>query len=160
MAFPEWLSNRPVHVLCPGGCNVTGVVILKQALRGAMNDLDNRRKDNIIAIYADAAVLIYPRKLSMSGAGKGEAAIKEFFDEYLDLFTDEHCVARETYIKNLFALGLTTAVAIRFHTRRTKKAGMVFGNTGITALRIRGGKVVQLQDSCFDVGTLRKMWVE
>jgi ketosteroid isomerase-like protein len=137
-----------------------GVVILKPALRGAMNDLNNRRKDRIIAIYADDAVLIYPRKFSMSGTRKGKAAIKEFFDKYLDPFTDEHCVARETYIRNLFALRLATAIAIRFHTRRTNKAAMVFENTGITALKTRGGKVVHLQDYYFDVGTLQKMWGE
>lgn len=37
---------------------------------------------------------------------------------------------------------------------------MVFENTGITALKIKGGKVVELQDFYFDVDTLRKMWGE
>ncbi len=66
-------------------------------------------------------------------------------------------MARETYIKNIFALGLTNTIAIRFHTKRTNKAGRVFENTGITALKIRGGKVVELQDFYFDVDTLQKM---
>jgi len=137
-----------------------GAVILKLALRGAMNDLNNRRKDKIVANYGEDAVLIYPGKFSMSGTRKGKAAVKEFFDKYFDQFTEEHCVARETYIKNIFALGLTNAIAIRFHTKRTNKTGMVYENTGITALKIRGGKVVELQDFYFDVDTLQKMWGE
>ena len=128
-----------------------GAVILKLALRGAMDDLNNRRKDKIIANYAEDAVIIYPGKMSVSGTRKGKAAVKEFFDKYFDQFVEEHCVARETYIKNTFALGLTNTMAIRFHTRRTNKAGKTPENTGITALRIRGGKVVELQDFCFDV---------
>jgi hypothetical protein len=44
-----------------------GAVILKLALRGAIDDLNNRRKDKIIANYADDAVIIYPGKLSTSG---------------------------------------------------------------------------------------------
>ncbi len=44
-----------------------GAVILKLALRGAMNDLNNRRKEKIIANYANDAVIIYPGKFSMSG---------------------------------------------------------------------------------------------
>jgi hypothetical protein len=88
-----------------------GAVILKLALRGTMNDLNNRRKEKIIANYADDAVIIYRGKSSMSGTRKG-------------------------------------------------KAGMVFENTCITALKIRGGKVVELQDFYFDVDTLQKMWGE
>ena len=125
-----------------------------------MNDLNNRPKDKIIASYAEDAVIIYPGKMSVSGTRKGKAAVKEFFDKYFDQFTEEHCVARETYIKNIVALGLTNTIAIRFHTKRTNKAGMVFENTGITALKIKGGKVVELQDFYFDVDTLQKMWGE
>jgi ketosteroid isomerase-like protein len=60
----------------------------------------------------------------------------------------------------MFAFGLTNTIAIRFHTKRTNKAGMVFENTGIAALRIKGGKVIELQDLYFDVDTLQKMWGE
>jgi ketosteroid isomerase-like protein len=137
-----------------------GAVILKLALRGAMNDLNHRRKDKIIANYADDAVLIYPGKFSMSGTRKGKAAIKEFFDKYFDQFAEEHCVASETYVKNIFALRLTNSIAIRFHTKRTNKAGMVLENTGITRLKLKGRKVVELQDFYFDMDTLQKMWGE
>jgi len=65
-------------------------------------------------------------------------------------------VARETYIKNIFALGLTNTIAIRFHTKRTNKAGVVLEATGITALKIKGGKVVELRDVYFDVDTVVK----
>jgi len=125
---------------------VIGAVILKLALRGAMDDLNNRRKDKIIGNYADDAVIIYPGKMSVSGTRKGKAAVKEFFDKYFDQFIDEHCEVRETYIKNIFALGLTNTIAIRFHTKRTNKGGKTLENTGITALKIKGGKVVELQD--------------
>ncbi len=82
--------------------------------------------------------------MSVSETRKGKAAVKEFFDKYFDQLVEEHCKARETYIKNIFALGLTNTIAIRFHTRRTNKAGKTLENTGITALKIRGGKVVEL----------------
>jgi hypothetical protein len=98
-----------------------GAVILKLALRGAMDDLNHRRKDKIVANYAEDAVLLYPGKFSMSGTRKAKGAVKEFFDKYFDQFTEEHCVAREIYIKNIFALGLTNTIAIRFHTRRTNR---------------------------------------
>ena len=68
-----------------------GAVILKLALRGAMDDLNNRRKDKIIANYADDAVIVYPGKMSVSGTRKGKAAVKEFFDKYFDQFIEEHC---------------------------------------------------------------------
>jgi ketosteroid isomerase-like protein len=55
-----------------------------------MDDLNNRRKDKIIANYADNAVIIYPGKTSVSGTRKGKAAVKEFFDKYFDQFIEEH----------------------------------------------------------------------
>jgi len=121
-----------------------GAVISKLARRGAMNELNHRRKDKMIASYADEAVITYPGKMSVSGTRKGRAAAKEFFDKYFDQFVEQHCVARETYIKNMFGLALTNTIAIRFHARRTNKAGKTLENTGITALKIRGGRVVEL----------------
>jgi ketosteroid isomerase-like protein len=111
-----------------------------------MDDLNNRRKDKIIANYADDAVIIYLGKMSVSRTRKGKAAVKEFFDKYFDQFIEEHCEARETYIKNIFALRLTNTIAIGFRTRRTNKAGKTLEHTGIAALKIRGGKVIELQD--------------
>ena len=69
-------------------------------------------------------------------------------------------MAKETYIQNIFALGLTNTMAIRFHTKRTNNAGVVLENTGITALKIKRGKVIELLDFYFDVDTLQKMWGE
>jgi len=137
-----------------------GAVIVKVALRGAMTDLNQRRKDKIIANYADDAVITYPGKMSVSGTRKGKAAVKEFFDKYFDQFIEEHCEAKETYIKNIFALGLTNTIAIRFQKKVTNKAGRVFENTGISVLKIKGGKVVEMQDFYFDVEKLQEMWGE
>ncbi len=137
-----------------------GAVIAKLALRGAMNDLNNRCKEKIIASYADDAVITYPGKMSVSGTRKGKAAVKEFFDKYFDQFTEEHCEAKEKYIKNIFALGLTNTISLRFHKKVTNKAGRVFENTGISVLKIKGGKVVELQDFYFDVEKLQQMWGE
>jgi len=137
-----------------------GAIILKLALRGAMDDLNKRQKEKIIASFADDAVITYPGRMSVSGVRKGKAAIKEFFDKYFDQFPEEHCVAKETYIKNILALGLSNTIAIRFQKRITNKAGQTFENSGISVLKIRWGKVVEMQDFYFDVETLAKMYGE
>ena len=137
-----------------------GAIILKLALRGAMDDLNKRNKEKIIASFADDAVIIYPGRMSVSGVRKGKAAIKEFFDKYFDQFPEEHCVAKETYIKNILALGLSNTIAIRFQKRITNKAGQTFENSGISVLTLRRGKVVEMQDFYFDVETLHKMYGE
>ncbi len=41
--------------------------------------------------------------MSVSSTRKGKAAVKEFFDKYFDQFIEEHCEAKETYIKNMLA---------------------------------------------------------
>jgi ketosteroid isomerase-like protein len=128
-----------------------GAVISTLPRCGAMNELNHRRKDKMIASYTDDAVITYPGKMSVSGTRKGRAAAKEFCDKHFDQFVDEHCVARETYIRNIFARGLSNTIAIIFHTRRTNEAGKTLDNTGTTAVKIQGGKVVELQDFGFDV---------
>jgi ketosteroid isomerase-like protein len=137
-----------------------GAIILKVALRGAMDDLNKRRKDKIIASYADDAVITYPGKMSVSGTRKGKAAVQEFFDRYFDQFPEEQCIARESYIKNILALGMSNTIAMHFEKRVTNKQGRVYDNSGITVLKIRGGKVVQMQDFYFDVEKLQEMWGE
>lgn len=49
-----------------------GAVILKLALSGAMDDLNHRRKDKIVASYAEDAIILYSGKFSMSGTRKGK----------------------------------------------------------------------------------------
>jgi len=63
-----------------------GAAISKLARRGAMNELNHRRKDKMIASYTDDAVITYPGKMSVSGTRKGRAAVKEFFDKHFDQF--------------------------------------------------------------------------
>jgi ketosteroid isomerase-like protein len=161
--MPQLLLSVRGRMLCydmRGGVRMIGALIMKLALRGAMNDLNKRRKDKIVASYADDAVITYPGKMSVSGTRKGKAAIQEFFDRYFDQFPEEQCVARETYIKNILALGMTNTIALRFEKKVTNKAGQVYENSGISVLKIRGGKVVEMQDFYFDVEKLQKMWGE
>ena len=135
-----------------------GALLFKLMLRSSMDDLNKRNKDKIISRYADDAVIIYPGNMSVSGRRQGKEAVQEFFDKYFDQFPQEHCVARNTYIKNILALGLSNTVAIEFEKSVTNKAGEVFENRGMSVLKIRRGKVVQMQDYYFDVDKLQKMW--
>jgi ketosteroid isomerase-like protein len=137
-----------------------GALMLKIALRSTLDDLNNRRKDRIVSHYAEDAVLTYPGKFSMSGVHRGRAAITVFFDKYFDQFVEEHCEVRETFIKNIFALGPSNTIAIRFHTRRTNKQGKTLENSGVTVIKVRMGKVVELQDYYSDVDRLQEMWGE
>ena len=137
-----------------------GALILKLALRGAMKDLNQRRKDKIVANYADDAVMTYPGRMSVSGTRKGKAAIQDFFDRYFDQFTQENCVLKESYIKNILALGPSNTIAIRWEKTVTNKAGQVFDNTGVTVFKVRWGKVVEMLEFYFDVEKLQKMWGE
>jgi ketosteroid isomerase-like protein len=137
-----------------------GALILKLALRGAMNDLNQRRKDKIVASYADDALIKYPGRMSVSGIRKGKAAVQEFFDRYFDQFPKENCVLKESYIKNILALGPSNTIAIRWEKTITNKAGQVFENSGVTVMKVRWGKVVEMLEFYYDVETLQKMWGE
>jgi ketosteroid isomerase-like protein len=137
-----------------------GALILKMALRSTTKDLNGGRKDKIVSRYAEDAVLTYPGHFSMSGIHRGKGAIKVFFDRYFDQFVEEHCEVRETFIKNIFALGPSNSIAIRFHTRRTNKQGKTLENSGVTVIKVRMGKVVELQDYYSDVDRLQEMWGE
>jgi hypothetical protein len=110
-----------------------------------VDDSGHSPNDKIVADCADAAVAIHPGK---------------FFHKYFDQSLDDGCVVKETYMKNIFALGSTNTIAIRFHTKRTNKAWVALENTGITALKIKGGEVIELPVFYFDADTLQKMWGE
>ena len=114
----------------------------------------------ILAHWSDDAVLIFPGNMSVSGRIEGKEAIEEFFTRYMEQFPKLHFSIKNTYIKNMLAIGFSNTIASEFECIYTNRNGETFENSGVTVIKIRRGKVVQLQDYYFDTDKLKRAWGE
>ncbi len=137
-----------------------GALILKTMMDSGTNVMNQRDVSKILAHWADDAVLIFPGTMSVSGRIEGKEAIKEFFTKYMEQFPKLHFSIKNTYIKNMFAVGFSNTVASEFECVYTNQKGETFENSGVSVIQIKRGKVVKLQDYYFDTEKLKHAWGE
>ena len=136
-----------------------GAIILKTIMGSGTNSMNNRDVGEILKHWRDDAVMIYPGSTIVSGRSEGKEALHRFFTLFMEQFPEQmDFQIDETYIKNMFALGLTNTIASEFSVSYTNKHGESFQNSGVTVISIRHGKVAQIQDYYFDVDKLNAAW--
>lgn len=135
-----------------------GAYILKKMMGSGTNVMNERDVDKILKHWRDDAVMIYPGSTLVSGRTEGKAAMKEFFQKFMQQFPEMQFSIKDSYIQNMFALGFSNILASEFEVTYTNKHGETFENRGVTVIQIKNGKVQQIQDYYFDVDKLNKAW--
>jgi len=137
-----------------------GAILLKLMAGSGMNEMNRRDIPKLLSHWADDAVFIYPGNMSVSGRMEGKKAIEEFFQKFMDQFPEFHSTIKNTYVKNIFALGPSNIVAMECESVFTNRNGEVFENSVVSIAEVRWGKVVSMQDYYFDVDKLQRAWGE
>ena len=136
-----------------------GAIILKSMLdRTGTDQINQRDVEQLLSHWTDDAVLIYPGNLPFSGALRGRAMLTAFFEIYLEQFPQLEFTAQDTFISNMFAIGLNNTVAIETATKYTNRWGDTYENSVTSILKLKWGKVWYDKDYYFDVHTLNKAW--
>jgi ketosteroid isomerase-like protein len=135
-----------------------GAIILKTIMGSGTNVMNERDVDAVLKHWRDDAVMIYPGSTIVSGRTEGKEALKDFFEKFMEQFPELEFSIDETYIKSMFALGLSNTVASEFSVKYTNKHGEHFENSGVTVIQVKNGKVAQIKDYYFDVEKLNKAW--
>jgi ketosteroid isomerase-like protein len=137
-----------------------GAYVLKKMMGSGTNVMNERNVDKILEHWRDDAVMIYPGQMSVSGRTEGKAALKIFFSKFMKQFPELNFTIKETYIKDMFAIGFTNTIASEFEVTYTNKHGETFENKGVTVIKIKSGKVEQIEDYYFDSEKLTRAWRE
>jgi len=135
-----------------------GAYILKKMMGSGTDVMNERDVDKILTHWRDDAVMIYPGVTVVSGRSEGKVALQAFFRKFMEQFPEIKFSIKETYIKDMFAVGFSNSIASEFEVTYTNKHGETFENRGVTVIQIKNGKVQQIQDYYFDVEKLNQAW--
>ncbi len=67
---------------------------------------------------------------------------------------------KEVFVSNIFALGATNNIAVEWDVVETNREGKEFHNSGVSIIRVKGGKAVAIRDYIFNTDILKEAWGE
>lgn len=138
-----------------------GALLAQRGVRRTYDALNARDLDRFLAAWAEDATFTFPGDVWASGTVEGKAAIRGWFEAFLDRFphlrfdVDHVCVARP------FALGASQHLTAHWQIELTSRDGVSNRNQGITLIRLRHGRVAAAQDFLASTGDdFRRVWGE
>jgi len=137
-----------------------GAVIAKRMTRSAFDTLNRHDLAKSMAGWAEDATWIFPSNVPISGEAKGRKAIEAGFAKWMERFPKINFTVKEVFVSNIFALGATNNIAAEWDVVETDREGKEFHNSGVTIIRVKGGKVVSMRDYISNNDILKEAWGE
>jgi ketosteroid isomerase-like protein len=135
-----------------------GAVIAKRQARSAFDLLSQHELAKFMARCAEDATFIFPGNIPISGENKGKKAIEACFAKVMERFPGFDFTIKEVFVSNIFALGATNNVAVEWDLTETNREGKKFRNSGVTIIRIKGGKAVAVRDYISNTDIMKETW--
>ncbi len=136
-----------------------GAIILKTMLeRTGSSPINSRNVEELLSHWSDDAVLIYPGNLPFSGEIRGREMLTVFFEIYMEQFPELEFTTKNSYIDNIFSLGLSNKLATEVDVKYTNRFGKTFENSVMSSLEVKGGKLVYDKDYYYDIDALNQAW--
>lgn len=138
-----------------------GALIAKKKVTSSYELLNKRDINSFLANWHNESTWVYPGDLSVSGKFKGKKSIEEWFQKFLDQFTNIKITPKSVCVQNLFDFVGTNVVAVNFDEEVTNRDGNKFQIKGVTVINLKFGKATHAEDYIFNTGEeLRKAWGE
>jgi len=135
-----------------------GAVIAKRRARSAYDALNQHDVAKSVSNWTEDATWTMSGNVSISGETKGKKAIEAAFVKWMEQFPKIEFTVKEVFISNIFALGATNNIAVEWDIVEANCEGKEFHNSGVSIIRVKGGKVVAMRDYIFDADILEKAW--
>lgn len=137
-----------------------GAVIAKRRGTSGFDAMSRHDLAKIMAVWAEDGTFTFPGKVSISGETKGKKAIEACFAKMFEKFPKFDFTVKEVFVSNIFALGATNNIAVEWDVTETNREGKEFRNSGVTTIRIKGGKAVAIRDYISNTDILKEAWGE
>jgi ketosteroid isomerase-like protein len=129
-----------------------GALVAKKAIADAFAAMNRHDLAKFMSAWRDDGVFIYPGEISASGTFRGKSAVEGWFRNFFDQFPRIQFDVQDICVRNIFAFSGTNVVAVHWNIQLTNREGRAGQNSGVTAISIKGGKVVHVKDFIFDLG--------
>ncbi len=133
--------------------------ILAKKMAGSGFDAFNRRDlAKLMASWSEDATYTLPGNISISGETKGKKAIEAVHAKMMEHYPKMHFTVKEVFISNIFALGPTNNIAVEYDLAYTNREGKEFHNSGVTIIRVKGGKAAAVKEYVFNTDISKEAW--
>ena len=137
-----------------------GAVMAKKVARSIFDSISRRDLEKVTAILAEDATWTFPGNVPISGETKGKKAFKAALANWVNHFPKINFTVKEVFVSNIFAIGATNNIAIEWEIVMTNLKGKEFRNSGVSIMRVKGGKAVAEKEYLFSTDILKEAWVE
>ena len=136
-----------------------GALLAQRGVRRTYNALNARDLDGFLAAWADDATFTFPGDVWASGTVRGKAAIRGWFEGFLDRFPLLRFHLHEVCVARPLALGTSQHLTAHWEIDLTSSDGLSNHNEGITLIRLRRAKVAAAQDFLASTGEdFHRVW--
>lgn len=135
-----------------------GAVIVKRRGGIAFDAFNRHDLGKMMAACADDSSFTFPGEISISGEHKGKKAVEACFSKIMEQFPKMNFTVKEVFVSNIFALGATNNIAVEWDVVETNREGKEFRNSGVTIIRIKGGKAVSIRDYISNTNLMKEAW--
>jgi ketosteroid isomerase-like protein len=112
-----------------------------------------------MSAWRDDGVFIYPGDIPQSGIFKGKAAVEKWFRDFFLQFPKIKFDIQDICVRNIAAVTGTNTVAVHWNIQLTNQNGREGQNSGVTVIKVAGGRVVWVKDYIFDLGeNFKRNW--
>jgi ketosteroid isomerase-like protein len=153
--------------MTPNGClsfkkrrysEMIGAVIAKKKAGGSFDAFNRRDITGATTGWVEDATWTFPGNISISGETKGKKAIEACFAKMMEHYPQIEFTVKEVFVSNIFAMGGTNNIAVEWDVAQTNREGKEFHNSGVSVVRVKGGKVVAVREYVFNTDTVKAAW--
>lgn len=137
-----------------------GTIIAKKLVRSAFSYFNNRNMEKFLSLWDDNSIFIYPGKLSVSGTKKGKSAVSDWFNNLMNAGPSVHFSIKSICVSNIFDLVGTNVITVEWDNSVTNRKGVSMLISGVSVIRIKNGKIINVCDYIFDPEMLPIAWCE
>jgi ketosteroid isomerase-like protein len=137
-----------------------GAFLAKKAARDAFAAINRHDLDAFMAAWGDDPVFEFPKGSVLGGRHRGREQIRAWFARWWDRFPTTEFTIRSISVEDILALGGTNTIHVEWDLVERDRDGRTFEVSGITALRVRGGKVDEVRDYIFSPEVIAEAWAD
>ncbi len=137
-----------------------GAIFAKQKVRTAFSYFNDRNMDKFLSMWDDNAVFTYPGNVSVSGTNEGKRAVSAWFENLMNAGPSVHFAIKNICVSNIFDLIGTNVITVEWDNSVTNRKGNKMLVSGVSVVRIKKGKILEVCDYIFDPEKLRTAWCE
>lgn len=137
-----------------------GAILAKQAVKSGFDLINKGDLENSMKGWNDDCVWIYPGKVKAGGTYTGKEEVRKWYESFFKQFPQRKFTLKHVAVENIFDLVGNNTVIARWDLEVTNKDGLKFINSGVTLLKIKGGKAFFGEDFMLttDGEEYRKAW--